>query len=77
MPITKDQLITIRKKRLRLTQTELGYLFGVHRNTIWSWENDDKADIPDWVPFALAWLAVFGPHDPFADDWRPAHHSES
>ena len=49
----QGRLLREKREHRRISQAQLGALVGVHRNTIWRWEDGD-AGIPVWMLLRVA-----------------------
>ncbi len=63
----RETLRTIRKDRLNLLQRELAEILGYTQRQIAKMEAG-QTPIPKSVVFALAWILLYGPKDPYEDE---------
>lgn len=59
-----ETLRDVRKTKLRLSQAELAGLLGYSSRQLGKMEQG-RVEIPEWMKYALAWLLLHGPADPF------------
>ena len=60
-------LARIRKENLGgISQAKLGRILGYSTQQMNSFEHG-RAAIPEWFPYALGWLAIYGPVNPFEE----------